>query len=141
MTDFVAHWRKSDSCRCLSGRRRMQTESISQGPTISAIDRRRFPRHRLSTPVTVWLPDQSGVPAMTIEISESGLSVCTGAPLTVGEKVDLEPIGGGRVNAVVRRKLGKVYGFEFLPLAAERMQAIRRLCGRLPLFNGGATGI
>ena len=78
---------------------------------------------------------------MTIEISESGMSICTGAPLIVGDRVDLEPIGGGRVSAVVRRKLGKVYGVEFVSVTAERTQAIRRLCGRLPLFNGGMTGI
>lgn len=134
-------WRRYNFCRCLSKRRRMQTGTSSQGTTVSAIDRRRSPRHRLSTPITVWLPDQTGAAAMTIEISESGLSVCTGVVLVVGEKVDLEPIGGGRVSAIVRRKLGKVYGVEFFSLPGERAQAIRRLCGRLPLFNGGTTGI
>src|SRR5215813_14191385 len=120
----------------------MQTESIpSKAAPNGGIDRRRFPRHRLSTPVTVWFSDGSAVRAMTLEISVSGLSACTSAPMKVGDEVGIEPIGGSKAPAVVRRKLGNVYGLEFLGLGAEQAREVHRLCSRLPLYNGGATGI
>ena len=119
----------------------MQTESISSEAPKTGLDRRRFPRHRLSTPVTVWLSDGSAVRAMTLEISVSGLSACTSTPMKVGDEVGIEPIGGGKAPAIVRRKLGNVYGLEFLRLANEQAGEVQRLCSRLPLYNGGATGI
>lgn len=118
----------------------METDSTRCEGLASGIDRRKFPRRRLSTPVTVW-SSTAGVPAMTLEISESGLSACTNAALNVGDEVAIEPIGQGKASAIVRRKLGHVYDFEFLRLQDEQLQEIQRLCRNLPLYNAGATGI
>ncbi|MFZ0319893.1 MAG: PilZ domain-containing protein [Candidatus Sulfotelmatobacter sp.] len=119
----------------------MQTITAVEQPTPDVLDRRRFPRYRLSTPITVWLPDGSSVRAITLEISESGLSACMSAPLAVGERADLEPVGGGRVHAVVRRQRGTVYGFECLALTEEQLAQVRALCARLPLYGSGTLGI
>jgi hypothetical protein len=40
--------------------------------------------------------------------------------------VELEPIAGGKVQALVRRKTGRVYGFEFLSLT-EQSQLISKV--------------
>jgi PilZ domain len=116
----------------------MQT-ALETTPPI--VDRRQSRRYRHSAPITVWLPDRSAVPAMSIEISESGLSACLNPPLAVGEKAELEPVGGGRVSAIVRRTTGRVNGFEFLNLTSEQLLQVRTLCARLPMFRGGAMGI
>jgi hypothetical protein len=119
----------------------MQAEiELRQEPQLSA-DRRRSTRYRFSVPITVWRADCSGTPAMVIEISETGLSACFNVAVPVGETVELEPVGGGRIPAIVRRVTGKVHGFEFLHLSAELLSNVRSDCRFLPVFNGGATGI
>jgi hypothetical protein len=55
--------------------------------------------------------------------------------------VELEPIAGGKVQAVVRRNLGRVYGFEFLSLTAEQTQLIVATCKRLPVYKGNSLAI
>jgi hypothetical protein len=109
--------------------------------TPSVLDRRKHPRYRFSAPITVWLPDGSSVRAITLEISESGLSACLTGPLRVGDTADLEPVGGGRAQAIVRRKVGTVYGFECLTLSEEQLERIRTSCTRLPLYHSGVLGI
>lgn len=55
--------------------------------------------------------------------------------------MELEPIAGGKVQAVVRRNLGRVYGFEFLSLTAEQTQLVMESCKRLPVYKGNSLGI
>lgn len=119
----------------------METASQAQNAFAPGIDRRRFPRHRLSTPVTILLSDGSSARSMTIEISMTGLSACTARELNLGELVGVDPIGGSKASAIVRRKLGTVYGLEFVRLNAEQSRELQQLCNRLPLYYGGSTGI
>lgn len=105
------------------------------------VDRRAFPRYRLSAPITVWRADGSLTAAMVIEISEGGLSACFSASLAVGDIAELEPVGGSRVQAIVRRVLGRVHGFEFLDMSAEQLSRVQSQIARLPRFRSGAAGI
>ena len=68
------------------------------------------------------------------EISEGGISAATPNILLVGERVELYPVVGYRVHAVVRRKNGAMYGFEFVGLTEEQSAKIRAKCESLPLF-------
>jgi hypothetical protein len=47
--------------------------------------------------------------------------------LTIGDKADLDPVRGGRESAIIRRKLGHGYGFEFPGVNAEQRKQIRSL--------------
>jgi hypothetical protein len=78
---------------------------------------------------------------MSLEISESGVSVLIGDVLTVGETVELEPVAGGRVSALIRRHCGKIYGFEFMNLTSGQIQRIVESCKVLPLYNSKALNI
>ena len=73
--------------------------------------------------------------AMTYEISRGGVSAATAAELTVGDKVKLSPVVDKRVNAIVRRKKGAMYGFEFVGLTPKIEARILMLCEDLPLFQ------
>ncbi len=98
-------------------------------------ERRRFPRYRLSAPITVrskGLPEMRG---MSIEISEGGMSAAVGVGLKVGDAVELEPVGGAAAAAVVRRILGRLCGFEFLNLSPEQARKVREMSGMFPLYR------
>jgi hypothetical protein len=73
--------------------------------------------------------------AMMFEMSEGGMSAATPNILLVGEHVELYPVVGLRVYAVVRRKNGAMYGFEFIGLTEEQGTKIREKCASLPLFT------
>jgi hypothetical protein len=76
-----------------------------------------------------------------MEISERGLSALIGTDFRVGDKLELEPIGGGKAEAIVRRSAGRLYAFEFLNLSPEQLQMIRDRCKTLPLYNGKIIGV
>ena len=78
------------------------------------------------------------IPATTFEISESGMSAATPNYLNVGEVVELFPIVGEWVNAIVRRKVRAMYGFEFLGLTEGQSKRLRELCEGLPPFTSMA---
>ena len=101
-------------------------------------DRRRHSRHRLMQEIDICPKSGIQFTAMGFEISESGLSAATSNYLTVGEIIELFPIAGGWVKAIVRRKVGAMYGFEFLYLTQKQTQQIRDLCDKLPLFQSTA---
>jgi c-di-GMP-binding flagellar brake protein YcgR len=96
-------------------------------------ERRRSPRYWLSTLMTIRPPDGPPTPGLSVEISEGGMSAMSSTPLNVGETVELEPVEGGRVSAVVRHKLGQMYGFEFVELSAEQARRIAENCKKFPL--------
>ena len=113
---------------------------MKHSPTVTEValnvsERRRFPRYRYSAPIIVRPANVSEVRGMTVEISECGASVIVGALLKVGDTVELEPLGGGRAAAVVRRSFGKLCGFEFLDLSPEQAGKIRDMCRMLPLYR------
>lgn len=104
-----------------------------------AAERRRHTRHRYATSVEIRVEDPRGrydiFDAMTFEISEGGLSAATPNILLIGERVEFYPILGYRLRAVVRRKHGAMYGFEFLGLTEMQKQTIQRKCETLPIFS------
>lgn len=102
---------------------------------LSVGERRRFLRYRYSAPIIVRAANALEVQGMSVEISECGMSAVTSASLGVGDSVDVEPIGGGAVSAVVRRSLGRLCGFEFLNLSAAQAGKIREMCRMLPLYR------
>jgi hypothetical protein len=74
--------------------------------------------------------------ATQFEISEGGLSAATTtALLKVGDEVQLTPVMGEHVNAIVRRKQGTMYGFEFVGIPTKIQELIRNACSALPLFR------
>jgi hypothetical protein len=104
-------------------------------------DRRRHPRYRYSAPVTVRCADGSERAAMSLEMSESGMSLLLPGTLQVGEEVQLEPIVGAKVTALVRHQVGKVHGFEFVNLTDGQVRQIRANCTMLPVFRAKSLDI
>lgn len=115
--------------------------SVDASGTSVLPDRRRLPRYRFSTPITLRIPGGGTAPAITMEISESGLSALVGAAFHVGDRLEVEPVGGGKAEAIVRRSMGRLYGFEFLNLSPGQVQNIRERCKKLPLHMGGPAGV
>jgi hypothetical protein len=103
------------------------------------IERRRHTRYRLVERVFIRKKDGSSYPATTNEISISGLSATSNAILQPGEEVLLSPVAGGNLCAIVRRKLGTVYGFEFASLPPQIEAEIHKLCRGLVPFRGPAA--
>ena len=93
----------------------------------TSIERRRHTRHRLGQPIQVWLEDGRGYPGMAFEMSESGMCAATTSDLRVGDKGDLSPVATYRVSAIVRRKTGSMYGFEFVELTEKQQKRHPRL--------------
>lgn len=119
----------------------MRTDTASSENSPSVSDRRRHDRYRFSAPITVHVGGGSAIPGMSLEISESGMSALIGAVLEVGGTVELEPVAGGKVSALVRRHSGKIYGFEFLNLTPEQIQRIGEICNPLPKYQSHALDI
>jgi PilZ domain len=119
----------------------MQTNLESPKAAETFPDRRRHPRYRFSEPVKVCSADGVLIRGIGIEISASGMSAITAAPLRVNDIVKIEPIGGGTLLAAVRRNIGRVSGFEFFNVTAEQLQRIRNSCKVLPLYRDTTLGI
>lgn len=105
----------------------------------TAADKRRHTRHRYAHLIEIKIENPRGrydlFDAMTFEISEGGMSAATPNILLVGERVELFPVVGFRLKAIVRRKCGAMYGFEFVGLAEQEKAKIRAKCEGLPLFT------
>jgi hypothetical protein len=107
-----------------------------QGKTVlpQGAERRRHTRHRFSQNLEIIRGDDE-YEAMTFEISEGGLSAATANILKIGELVELNLVLGERLRAIVRRKHGAMYGFEFLGLTEEQREKIKAKCKVLPPFR------
>jgi c-di-GMP-binding flagellar brake protein YcgR len=99
------------------------------------VDRRRHQRYRRTAPITIYLSDGTAHRAMSIEISESGMSVATGVSLTRKQKVHLEPVADSIASAEVRHIQENFCGFEFLNLSEAQVDRIRQDCRTLPIFK------
>ena len=73
-------------------------------------DRRRHPRYRFSEPMKVRCQDGACLDGMSVELSQSGMSAMIQGPLKPGDVVRLQPVTGVITAAVVRHKLGMLYG-------------------------------
>jgi PilZ domain len=119
----------------------MRVEGESEKALEILPDRRRHLRYRFSIPISIRCADGVEIPGITIEISESGLSAITADPLRLNDLVELEPIAAGRVRALVRHNVGRVYGFEFLKLSAEQVLRIKESCKMLSRYRAKSMGI
>ena len=113
----------------------VRTDLVSDGVSASIPDRRRHARYRFSAPITVHSSNGSAIPGMSLEISQSGMSALLGDVLTVGDRVEVEPVAGGRVSALIVRNSGKIYAFEFLHLSPAQVRRIGENCKMLPRYN------
>ena len=95
-------------------------------------------RYRLVQAIFIRQKNQSSHRATTSEISISGLSAISREAMAVGENVTLSPVGGGEVRAIIRRKTGDTYGFEFLDPSPRIVEEIHILCRGLFPFRGEA---
>lgn len=94
------------------------------------LERRRHARYRFSEPVTVGRPDGMHLDGMSVEISESGMSAIIKGSLRPGDVVQMQPVAGAIISALVRHKLGMLYGFEFLGLDNQQAAKIAERCGK-----------
>jgi hypothetical protein len=99
------------------------------------VERRKHTRYRYIERLYVGRQDGLWYTAMTFEISAGGLSAATTVDLEIGEIVKLSPVVEKRVDAIVRRKHGAMYGFEFLELPGRIEDQIRKMCEGLPIFQ------
>jgi hypothetical protein len=79
----------------------MSPSPVAPEIAVGTAERRRFPRYRYTAPIVVRVGAGSEAAGITLEISECGMSALIGAPLSVGDRVELEPVGGGIAAAVV----------------------------------------
>ena len=100
------------------------------------VDRRRHTRYRLREGLVIHRDDGASFRATTSEISISGLSASTAGALQIGEEVQLTPIVGEKVRAVVRRRVETIYGFEFVEPPEKVLEEIHLLCRGLIPFHG-----
>ena len=110
-------------------------------PAPDFTEKRRHMRYRLVQALVIRRNagmDRSPHPATTSEISISGLSAHTQVALTIGESVNLSPVGGETVAGIVRRKVGDLYGFEFVEPPDKVIKEIHALCRGLFPFRGQA---
>ena len=114
----------------------MQTDLDTQKVSKSSVDRRGHPRYRLSVPLTIRSVDGICIPGISIEISESGLSAIASEALPLDDTVELDSVVGEKVQARVRRRIGRVYGFEFLNLTEAHSRQIAERCKTLPRHQG-----
>jgi PilZ domain len=99
-------------------------------------DKRRHMRYRLVQALVIRRKNKTSHQATTSEISISGLSARSTELMAVGEEVILSPVGGAPVNAVIRRKTGDTYGFEFINPPDKVVEQIHILCRGLFPFRG-----
>jgi PilZ domain len=104
-------------------------------------DRRRHPRYRFSEPMKVCCQDGGCLEGVSVELSQSGMSAMIQGPLRPGDVVRLQPVTGVTTAAIVRHKLGMLYGFEFLELAGEQVGKIAERCCRCEPWRANARGV
>jgi hypothetical protein len=92
-------------------------------------------------PLTIRSTDGEITRAITLEISASGVSAITERSLRLNDTVELEPIAGSKVLAVVRRNVGRIYGFESLALSSEQAHTVVERSKLLPRYQGKSLGI
>ena len=79
-----------------------------------------------------------GSRGMTVEISEGGVSAYLREEFETGQTVKLElnlSAGALEVSAIVRSRLGRRYGFQFLKLLPEQSQRIYESCRGVPRYR------
>jgi PilZ domain len=118
---------------------RSEALDAAGGPkSVDSVDRRRHARYRFSEPMKICCPNGAYLEGMSVELSESGMSAMIQGTLAPGDVVRLQPVTGVTTAAVVRHKLGMLYGFEFLELAREQAGKIADRCRRCEPWRSNA---
>ncbi len=116
--------------------------SASRGATTADSSlHRRHPRYRFSEPIKVCCKDGSCFDGISVEISQKGMSAIIQGPLAPGDVVRLQPVTGVVAEAVVRHKLGMLYGFEFLELARDEAGKIADRCRKCEPWRSNARAL
>ena len=102
------------------------------------VERRKHPRFRYIRELSICPPSGIEFSATTFEISESGMSAASANYLKVGDVVEMFPVADSWVKAIVRRKIGAMYGFEYLHLTLLQKRKLKQLCSTLPPFKSMA---
>ena len=123
----------------LLSQRTCAVETDATGQVLN--ERRKHPRYRMTENINIICSDGRTIRGITLNISEGGVAAAISAPLVVGDRVRLEPVGGGAVSAVVQRVVGRIYGFQFLNLSSEQLQRIREACKHFALHTGVAGNL
>jgi hypothetical protein len=89
----------------------------------------------------VCCQDGGCLEGMSVELSQSGMSAMVQGALRPGDVVRLQPVTGVTTAAVVRHKLGMLYGFEFLELAGEQAGKIAERCRECEPWRTNARGV
>jgi hypothetical protein len=112
---------------------------MSQSPQdsipVEQIEKRRHKRYRIKERLFIRRENGQSYPATTSEISISGMSASTEGVLRVEEEVHLSPVVGEQISAIVRRKVGTIYGFEFTNVPDKVVESIHILCRGLVPFR------
>jgi len=82
--------------------------------------------------------DGACLDGISVELSQSGMSAMIRGALTPGDVVRLQPVSGVTTAAVVRHKLGMLYGFEFLELAIDQAARIAERCRKCEPWRSNA---
>jgi PilZ domain len=112
----------------------MNAERDLRQTTLAKFDgpeRRRRPRYLFSTAMTIRSAAGLAMPGISVEISEKGMSAMVSGSLKLGDRVELASPAAGQISALVRHKLGQLYGFEFIDLSPERARSIMQTCKNL----------
>jgi hypothetical protein len=104
------------------------TEPTNLDAHDSLPERRRHARYRFSEPMTVRRPDGVSLDGMSVEMSEGGMSAIIKGSLRAGDVVQIQPVTGVTTSALVRHKLGMLYGLEFLGLDNDQLGKIAERC-------------
>jgi hypothetical protein len=120
---------------------KLKTALDRDAKNANSSDRRNHRRYRFSAPVTVRKSDGSRISSMTVEISQSGMSIATTENLQSGDTIKIEPVGGAEASAVIRHRQGNFYGLEFLDLAPAQAERIKEGCRILPIFRTNSLKI
>lgn len=115
--------------------------SEQPGSANASVDRRSHKRYRFAAPISVHPSEGPAIAAITLEISERGLSAVLSSPLKIGDSVKIESVVPGKVTAQVRHNVGRVYGFQFVQISEEQTNKLRDDCRRLPLYPPNNMGI
>ena len=119
----------------------MKTAQESHEEHTNHTEKRRHHRYRYSVPFTIRRSDGTAIPAISLEMSEGGVSALIRDHLGIGELVEMEPIGGGKMSAIVRHTTGMVHGFEFINPTPEQVENILEKCRGRIKFHSQGTGV
>jgi PilZ domain len=103
--------------------------------------RRRHRRYRFSEPMKVCCQDGACLDGFSVELSQGGMSAMIQGALRPGDIVRVQPVTGVTTAAVVRHKLGMLYGFEFLELAGEQAGKIAARCRQCEPWRSNARAL